>query len=480
MPERPLLRPGVPRAAVLALACTCAFMVVLDTSIVNVALPSMRAALSLSRSTQQWVVDAYLLTLGGLLLLGARASDLYGRRRVLMVGIVIFVAGSLGGGLAGSGAEILTARAIQGVGGSVLAPSGLSLIIATYPEGDDRGKAMSLYAACAAVAVTIGVLVGGFLTQELSWRWVMFINVPVGVGLFVAVVELLNPVEHETNRRRLDAAGAVTVTTGIAALIEGLSNAQRNGWASSLTLASLVAGSILIVAFILIEREHEDPLVRLSVFRLPGVVGGNLIVACNGVVLTGSTFFVSQVLQNGLGFDALGAGLRLAPFAVTSGVVALLSARLVEQFGPRRVLLAGLTLAASGYVWIGLPGDRPSYAASLLGPLVVIGAGIGMTTMPSTRAAAAGVSAKDAGLAAGLFNVSRQIGAAIGIAALATLAVAHAHAELHGGAPPATAALRGDSAALLACAGVCGLSAVISLTIPQRKRDTRIAAGSDD
>ena len=462
------LRDGASLHAVVALACTCAFMAVMDTSIVNVALPSIREALQLSSGGQQWVIDAYLLTLGGFVLLGARVSDLFGRRRVLGGGIIVFVLASLVGGLAGSGPMLIAARAAQGVGGSVLAPSGLALIIATHPEGELRAKAMSLYAASAAVAVAAGVLIGGVLTQELSWRWVMFVNVPIGVGLSVAVRRLLVPNMPGARRGHLDGAGAVMVTIGIGALIEGLSEAQRSGWGATLTLLALGLAIVLLSGFIVIETRVSDPLVRLAVFRLPGVAAGNLIIACVGTVLTASTFFISLVLQSDLGFDALGAGLRLVPLAVVSGVVSLVSPRAVRHFGPRPVLLVGLCVAAAGYLWLGLIGGHPTYLADLFGPLVVIGVGLGLTIMPSTRAAAAAVPPQETGLAAGLFNVSRQIGAAVGIAALVTLAVARTHAKLHVGVSVATAQLRGDATALLACAGICLLAGLISLLLPRR------------
>ena len=477
----PLVRTSTSRAAVVSLACACAFMVVVDSSIVNVALPSIRADLHLSSGGQQWVIDAYLLTLGGLLLLGARLADLWGRRRVLLAGIVVFTLGSLAGGLAISGTMLIIARAVQGVGGSILAPSGLSLIIASIPEGPARGKAMSLYAASGSTAATAGVLLGGVLTQAISWRWVMFVNVPVGIVLLLCAARLLTAAAGGKARGRLDVPGAILVTAGIGALIEGFAEAQRDGWGSSLTLLTLAAAVVLLAAFAAREARVNDPLVRLSVFRLPGVVAGNALIGCNGIVLTASTFFISQVLQLGLGFGPLGAGLRLAPMAVTISAASLVSPRATQKMGPRPVLITCLLTAAAGYAWLGSLGSHPAYGVNIVGPLLVIGTGLGLTIMPSSRAAAAGIPPQEAGLASGLFNVSRQIGAAIGIAALVTLTVARTDAASSHGAHPAVAALHGDAAALLACAGICLLALTAALSIrTQPAKQTRETEPSND
>jgi EmrB/QacA subfamily drug resistance transporter len=458
------VRDGISDRVVVALACVCAFMVVMDSSIVNVALPSIRGALGLSSSGQQWVIDSYLLTLGGFLLLGARLADIYGRQRVLQIGIVIFTVGSLAGGLAQSGTMLILARGVQGVGGSILAPSGLSLIIATVPEGKGRGKAMSFYAATGSIAATAGVLIGGALTQALSWRWVMFINVPVGIGLLLATARLLRPTADAQNRGQLDVIGAALVTAGVGALVEGFSNAQQHGWGAALTLGAIATSIVLLAGFFWTETRAEQPLVRLSVFALPGVRAGNILIACNGTVLTASTFFLSQILQNGLGNNALQTGVRLIPLAIGIFILSLLSPRATKKFGPRPVLLLGLSTAAAGYVWLGLMGEHPSYLSNLLGPLLIVGIGLGLTVMPSTRAAAAGIPPQEAGLASGLFNVSRQIGAAIGVAGLVTLAVARSHAAHT--QSPVTAQLHGNASALLACAGLCMLALLATLLLP--------------
>ncbi|MCL1840897.1 MAG: MFS transporter [Propionibacteriaceae bacterium] len=469
-----LLRTGAPGAAIVWLASICGFMTVMDTSIVNVALPAMGAALHLSGAGQQWVVDAYLLTLGGFMLLGARASDLYGRRRVLVIGIAVFVLGSLAGGLAQSATMLHAARAVQGLGGAVLSPASLALIVAARPDGPARNRALTIYQGVTAVAVTIAVVIGGFLTQELSWRSVMFVNVPVGIGLLIGVVRLLNPDAGRHVGERLDVAGAVTITVAIGALIEGFANAQQHGWTTPLTLGCLIGGAMLVAVFVAIETRVAQPLVRLGIFGLPGIAPGSVILALNGTVLTASTLFVSMILQSDLGNDALSSGLALVPFVLGSVVAGFAAMQLMTWIQARYLIAIGLVVAAVGYVWLGLLGAHPSYAANILGPLIVTGVGLGLAVVPTTRAATAAVTPDDAGLASGLFSLARQLGSAIGIAALVTVAVAQTGSAAADGAAPDAAALHGDAVVLLVCGGICAASALVALLLPNRPahRDT--------
>ncbi|HEY0248071.1 MAG TPA: MFS transporter [Gryllotalpicola sp.] len=467
-PQAALLRRGVSASAIVWLASICGFMTVMDTSIVNVALPAMRVALHLSGADQQWVVDAYLLTLGGFMLLCSRAGDLYGQRCVLVAGIAVFVLGSLAGGLALNATMLLAARAVQGLGGAVLAPASLALIIAALPDGPGRNRALTIYQGASAIAVTIGVLIGGLLTQELSWRWVMFINVPVGIGLFIAVLRLLDPRYRGRAGERLDIAGAVTITIAIGALIEGFASAQQHGWASPVTLGFLTGGALLLAVFILIETRVAQPLVRLNIFRLPGIAPGSLILALNGTVLTASTLFISLILQSDLGNGALSSGLALLPFVLASVLAGFGAMQLAAWIQPRFMIAIGLLIAAGGYVWLGLLGAHPSYAANILGPLIVTGIGLGLAVVPTTRAATATVTREDAGLASGLFSLSRQLGSAIGIAALVTLTVSTTSSSAAHGATTTAAALHGDAVALMVCGGLCALSALIALLLPRR------------
>jgi EmrB/QacA subfamily drug resistance transporter len=458
-----VVRPHVPLAVVVAIAAVAGFMVVMDSSIVNVALPAMRRDLHLSASGQQWVVDSYLLTLGGFLLLGARVADLYGRKITLQGGLVVFILASLAGGLAVSGPMLLAARAVQGVGGAVLSPAGLGLIIASHHHPPARAKAMSLYSAAASLAAVAGVLIGGVLTQEATWRWVMFVNVPIGAGLFLAVTATLAPSAGQASGARLDLGGAAAITIGAAALIYGLSEADVDGWGSATVVASLAVAAALVAGFALIETRAAQPLVRLSVFRLRNVDVGNLVVACLGITLIASTFFVSLILQTDLGYSALRAGAAMAPLGAALAASSIGSARLVATFGARRVLIAGGVTGAAGFAWLAAMPSQPDYAAHVLGPLLVIGAGLGLMIMPSIRAAASGIPPHEAGLAAGLFNMARQLGAAIGLAALVTLASSLTH-QLPGHAA-GIAQLHGYRGALLATGGVSALAATASLLL---------------
>jgi len=468
-----LSRPGKSSTAIVWLASICGFMTVMDTSIVNVALPAMRVALHLTGADQQWVVDAYLLTLGGFMLLGARASDIFGLRRVLALGIALFILGSLAGGLALDATTLLIARAAQGLGGAILAPAGIALIIAARPDGPSRSRALTVYQGVSAIAVTIAVVIGGLLTQELSWRAVMFVNVPVGIGLLVAVFRLLNPSYRGRPGERLDILGAVVITLGIGALIEGFASAQQFSWSSPLTIIFLAVGLLLVGLFVVIEQRVSQPLVRLNIFALPGIAPGTIILALNGTVLTASTLFVSLVLQSDLGDDALSSGIALVPYVLASVVAGFAAMTLMKRVQARYVIAIALLIAAAGYAWLGLLGDHPTYAVNILGPLIVAGIGLGAAVVPTTRAATAAVTAKDAGLASGLFSLSRQLGSAIGIAALVTLAVSLTTSAVATGTKPSLAALRGDAVAIIVCGAICALSAIVAFALPNRPTQSK-------
>jgi len=457
----PVVHPHVSLGAVVAIAAVSAFMIVMDGSIVNVALPTMRRDLHLSINGQQWVVDAYLLTLGGFLLLGARAADLYGRKATFQAGLIIFTAASMVGGFAVNGPMLLAARAVQGVGGAMVAPAGLGLILATHHHLASREKALSQYSAAASVAAVAGVIFGGILTEEASWRWVMFVNVPFGCLLVLAVAVTLAPAA-EYHRGPLDLAGAATITIGASSLTYGVSQAPTEGWGSTGVVVALAVAAGLIAGFVFIESRAEQPLVRLSVFRLRNLDIGNVVVGCFGVCLTGSTFFLSLIFQSTLEYSALRTGAAMVPLGVAMAVTSIGSARLVLWFGARQVLVAGAAISACGCAWFAALPDQPRYAEDLLGPIFVVGAGLGLMMMPSARAATSGIPPHEAGLASGLLSMSRQLGAAVGLAALVTLASSMTQHRLAGHTAKAVE-LHGFRGALLGTAGFAALAAIVAL-----------------
>ena len=454
----PVLRPHLPLGVVVAIACAATFMVILDTTIVNVALPAMRDDLHLSTGSQQWVVDAYLLTFGGLLLLAARAGDLFGRRAVFQAGLVVFTLGSLVGGLAENGTMLLVARAVQGVGAAALAPSSLSLILASQHEPRQRDRAMALWGVTAVSSGAIGVVLGGLLTEVLSWRWVLFVNVPIGVVLSVAVALCLLPARPVDGRGRLDLPGTVTVTAGLALLIYGISRATEIGWGSAGVIGSLIAAGFLLAGFVAIEATSAQPLVRLDIFRLPNLRIANLLALGLGTCMTGPLFFLSLYLQQLLGYSALRAGLALLPMAIAMAV-GTIAGRLLLGAGVKHIPVQGGVIGAVALLWLTQIPAHPAYLTHLLGPTLILGAGISVMLLPMTVAATAGVPHQDAGLASGLINVSRQIGGAVGLAVLVSVAGSAASGASGRQSTAVAATLHGYHVAFLVMAGISLLTA---------------------
>lgn len=462
----PLVRAHVPLRVIVVIAALTQAMVILDGTIVNVALPAMKAGLGLSATGQQWVVDGYLVAFGGFLLLAARTGDLIGRKEVFQAGVAVFTLASLAGGLAPDGGLLLAARAVQGLGAAALAPSSLSLITATHADEDQRARALSVWAAAGGVAGSLGIVLGGVLVSELSWRWVLFVNVPVGVGLFLAGLSSLRASDRTAGWGRLDVPGAVTATAGTGALVLGISQATSDGWGSAGALGALAAAAVLLGLFLLAETRSPDPLVPLGIFRHHSLSAANAIMACLGVVLTAETFFLSLYQQQVLGYSALRTGLALLPLGVALATGAVLSERLVPVLGPRALLTVGALIAAAGFAWQATLPARSSYSAHVLGPTLILGAGLGLMMVPVTEAATAGIAPQLAGLASGLVNAARQIGGAVGLAVLVTIAVSAARHP--GAAAPAAATVRGYNMALAACAGVSLLAALLALLVPAR------------
>jgi EmrB/QacA subfamily drug resistance transporter len=457
---------AVPAWAALAVCCLAQFMVVLDISIVNVALPQMKAGLHLSPGGEQWVINAYTLTFAGLLMLGGRAADLFGRRRVFLLGVGLFTGFSLLGGLAQNGTWLITARALQGTAGAVLAPATLSLLTTTFTAPAVRRRALGAWSATAASGAAIGVLAGGILTDLLDWRWVLFVNVPVGVALLAGAAWALTESRAGHTARRLDIPGAVTVTAGIALLVYAIVSTSTHPWGSARTISILAAGIAMLGAFVLIEaRLAQHPLVPLGVFRRRSLTAANGVSLAIGASIFSLFFFLSLYLQQVNGYTPLRAGLAFLPVGLAILATALLAARMVARIGARRQLTAGLLLAAAGLAWMTrlAPGD--GYWPGVFLPALLAGAGLGASFVPMTMAATAGVPPQQAGLASGLVNTTRQIGGAIGLAVAATVAAA-VHAQSPAPHAVAAALTTGYDRAFGISAAVLIAGALVALLLP--------------
>ncbi len=408
---------------VLSLVCMAQFMVILDATIVNVALPSIQTDLDMSDADLQWVVNSYTLVFGGFLLLGGRAGDLIGRKRVFLVGVVVFTVASLLNGLAPTSEALIVFRGLQGLGAALVAPAALSIITTTFEEGAERTKAMGVWAAIAVGGGAVGLVLGGVLTTTLSWPWIFFVNVPVGIAVFVASLRYVPESKDEHAHKSFDLAGALTVTSGLLVLVYGIVKAQENGWTSLRTGGFFAVALVLLTAFVLIERRSVEPLVRLSIFRVRTVRAANVVMFLVAAGLFAMFYFNTLYLQRVLGYSALEAGLAFLPFTAGIIVGAGLSQKLVASLGAREVPLIGMPLAILGMLLFMRLQPDGSYVTDLLPGIILASVGMGLTFVPITLIATSGIPADDAGLASGLYNTSQQIGGALGLAILATLAV---------------------------------------------------------
>jgi len=454
---------------VLVASCLAQFMVVLDVSIVNVALPAMRTALGFDADGLAWVVNAYTLAFAGFLLLGGRAADLFGRRRVFLVGLGLFGLASLIGGLANDPALLLAARAVQGLGGAVLSPASLAILQTTYPEGASRSRAFGWWSAIGGVGGATGGLAGGVLVGLLSWRWIFLVNVPVVVVTAVLTVAVVRESRAE-GRPGLDVAGAVLVTGGLVALVYGVVSSETASWTSLPVLGGLVAAAVLLVAFVVVQRRVRDPLVPLSVFRIRSVTTANAVILLVSSAMFSMWFFVSLHMQGVLGFDALTAGLAFLPQSGSVVIGSQISSRLLPRVGARALLVGGAALTAAGFAWFALLTPTTSWVAGILGPGIAVSLGMGLVFPAVTTAATTGVDGGLAGLVSGLVTTSRQIGGAVGLSVLSTLAVAQAATVGATGAPDAVAATAGTTAAFTVAAVVVGLAALVALLVPAPRR----------
>ena len=409
----------------LLVIATAQLMVVLDATIVNVALPHIQAALRFSDSGLEWVINAYALAFGGLLLLGGRGGDLLGRRRMFVAGLLLFSAASLAGGFATSPAWLLAARAVQGAGGAIVAPTALALIATTFPEGPPRSRAMGVYAAMSAVGSAAGLIAGGLLVTYVSWQWVLFVNVPVGIAAALAAPAVLPGAAGRPGR--FDLPGAITGTAGLAALVYGLSSAATSPdgtshWGDGKVVAALTAGAVLLVAFAVIETRSRHALLPVRLLASRDRLGANLMMLGAGTAIFGVFFFVTLFAQDIWGYSALRTGLSFLPLTVALLVASTTAGSLVPRTGARPLLVVGGAACAGGMFWLSRVTEHGTYAGGLLGPGLVIGAGLGLLLVPLPLVAMAGVADADSGVAASLLNAGRQVGGSIGLAVLGTVA----------------------------------------------------------
>jgi EmrB/QacA subfamily drug resistance transporter len=414
---------------VLVLICFAQFMVVLDATVVNVALPSIQKDLGMTEANLQWVVNAYTLVFGGFLLLGGRAGDLLGRKRLFLGGVIVFTAASLLDGLSTSSGMLIGARALQGLGAAFISPAALAIISTTFKEGSDRAKALGVWAAIAIGGSAVGLVLGGALTQAFSWPWIFFINVPVGVAVFFLSLRLVPESKDEAAHRSFDVPGAITVTGGLMALVYAIVQTEQKGWGSATTIVTFVIAVALLVGFVLIELRAKAPLVRLSIFRVRSLSAANVVMFLVASGLFAMFFFNSLYIQRVLGYGPLKAGLAFLPF--TAGI--MLSAGLASAFGPKvgiRITSAiGMVVAAGGLLLLTrIPVDG-SYMSHVLPSLLLTSLGMGAVFVSLTLVATTGLEDDDQGLASGLFNTSQQIGGALGLAILSTIAASHTNSD---------------------------------------------------
>jgi EmrB/QacA subfamily drug resistance transporter len=459
-------QPDPRRWKALALLCTAFFMVILDSAIVVVALPSIDADLHFSTGDLQWVLSAYLLSFGGLLLLGGRAADLLGRRRVFMVGTGLFALASLACGLAGSVPALIGARVIQGVAAAIMTPTALSIVTTTFEEGAERNKALGIWAAIGGVGATAAWVIGGPITEGLGWQWIFFINVPVAVAVVLLSPGLLRESRDHGRRRQFDAAGAVTITAALVSLVYAVVEAPKAGWTSGQTLGLLVLSGALFTLFAAIESRSAAPLAPLRVFRSRSLVGGNLVLFALGMLAFGMPFTLTQYAQGVLHYSPLEFGLACVVMPVTAAIGSVAGQAIATKGGLRAMAVGGMVLTGLGCLLLSQVSVDGSYLGDIFFGLLVFGPGLGATYVASSISSLAGVAEQDAGLASGLNNSSFQIGGAVGVAILSTVAVSHAD-----GADPLAALTNGFQSAFATAIvfAVIGAVAAFALLGPRRR-----------
>ena len=452
----------------LALLCTVQFMVVLDIAIVNVALPSIQTDLGFSQENLQWVISAYALLFGGFLLLGGRAADLLGRRRIFFVGLVVFTVASLLSGLAWSEGALIGSRGLQGLGAAIISPAALSILMTTFAQGKERNTALGAWGAVGAFGAVAGVLLGGVLTDALSWQWIFFVNVPVGLAA-LAITPLLISESRDPNARSFDVPGAVLVTSGLVVLVYAITQANDYGWGSVETIGLFAASVALLAGFLGWEARSKDPLMPFSIFRLRTLVGANVAALILGTAMFGMFLMLTLYMQQVLGYSPMRTGVAYLAVAGTAILWSALAAQLVTRIGVKPVLVVGMTALTAGLVYFTQVSVDGSYLGDLLPGFLLISVGIGFSFVPISIAALAGVKDAEAGLASGLFNTSQQIGGALGIAALSSIATSTTSNEVQGGTVLNLALTDGFRAAFIGGAGVALVGILVALFVVSRR-----------
>ena len=456
------------RWLVLVIVCLAQFMVILDATIVNVALPSIQSDLGFTPSTLQWVINGYTLVFGGFLLLGGRAGDLLGRRKVFVAGVIVFTTASLLNGLATSSEWLVASRALQGLGGALVSPAALSIITTTFAEGADRTKALGVWSAIAAGGGAFGLLLGGILTEQLSWEWIFFVNVPIGIATLALALRYVPESRALQRQATADVPGAVSVTAGLIVLVFAIVKATDYGWGSWKTLALGAIAVALLAAFVYIEKHSPAPLIRLGIFRSRSIVGANLVMLVVAGGLFSFFFFATLYLQEILDYSPLEAGLAFLP--VTAGIMigAGLAQQLVKRIGVRAVSVLGMAIAATGLFILSSASVGGSYLSDILPGLIPQSIGMGLTFVPITLIATTNVEAEDAGLASGLLNTSQQVGGSLGLAILSTLAANKTASMLLGGSGRAQALVDGFNVAFVAAAVLVAAGALVLLLVVRK------------
>ncbi len=452
----------------LALLATVQFMVVLDIAIVNVALPSIKADLGFSQENLQWVISAYALFFGGFLLLGGRAADLLGRRRLFVAGLVVFSAASLLSGLAWSDDALIVARAIQGLGAAMITPAALSILMTTFSEGRERNAALGVWGAVGAFGAVAGVLLGGVLTDWLSWEWIFYINVPVGLAA-LALTPLLLKESRDARVKSFDIPGAVLVTSGLVTLVYVITQASGYGWTSMETIGLFAIAGVLLAAFVAWEARVQEPLMPFSIFRIRTVSAANLAGLILGTVTFSMFLMLTLYMQQVLTYSPMRTGVAYLAVAGTAILWSTVAAQLVNRVGVKPTIVAGMTFLTVGLLYFTQVSVGGSYASDLLPGFLLIAAGLGFSFVPISIAALAGVAPSEAGLASGLFNTSQQIGGALGIAALSTIATTTTSGEVAAGTPVPDALTSGFETAFVWAAGVAAVGILVALILIRRE-----------